>query len=633
MAEDRIKLEIIKTGPLPLGAWASEGGVRFGISAAAAGETTRLVIMEKKTGETIADITMDDYRVCGNICAVFVGGIRAEDIFYAYYQGSEIIEDAYGLKLYGDGSWERVQTPKERCFYEPCLEDLSVFAEDVRPQIADQDLVMYKLHVRGFTVHSSSKVRHKGTFAGIGEKADYLKTLGINAVVLMPVVDFPQIQFFTASPAGPGKAEEVKTVLNCWGYGPAQYFAPKSAYAAFDPVREFQEMVVTLHRKGIEVILELLFDEKTPRQTVLDCLRHWVYYYHVDGFWVNSEIVPVNIAFQDPMLAGVRLICRDFDQNMASGESGGRARLMYSDDSFMHTMRCFLKGDDNMLWAFTRYHLHSESACPQVHYMTSNNGFTLADLVSYNEKHNEANGEENRDGTDYNNSWNCGIEGKTRSRKVMILRRRQMLNAMIMLIFQQGVPVIYGGDEFGNSQQGNNNAYCQDNDIFWLNWRDLKKNERFFEFTRRMIALRAAHPILHPQKIFRQTDYLGCGYPDISFHGRHPWRADMDREQRYIGIMYCGAYAGMAQQPDQSFYFAYNMYWEKEDISLPPLPKGQCWRKIVDTFEEEPLLEKGCLVEKTNENIEIGPRSIQIYISEKQPVKAEEAGDEKNTVR
>ena len=223
-----------------------------------------------------------------------------------------------------------------------------------------------------------------------------------------------------------------------------------------------------------------------------------------------------------------------------------------------------------------------------INYMAGHNGFTLQDMISYDRKHNEDNGENNRDGTEYNDSWNCGVEGKTKSKRVLELRERQRKNAILLLLLSQGVPMIMAGDEMCRTQNGNNNAYCQDNSISWMNWKRKETEEEFFQFVKEMIAFRKKHPVFHQQEELRGMDYLSCGYPDFSFHGEKAWYADMEVSSRQFGVMYYGQYA-----TDRSFYVAYNLHWEKHSFALPALPKGIEWKVAVDTSKKKSILGEG----------------------------------------
>ena len=218
--------------------------------------------------------------------------------------------------------------------------------------------------------------------------------------------------------------------------------------------------------------------------------------------------------------------------------------------------------------------------------MSNYYGMTLKDMVSYDYKHNEDNGEANKDGNSYNCSWNCGEEGNTRKKKVLDLRMRQIKNAMCMLLISQSTPLIFMGDEFGNSQQGNNNPYCQDNRITWLDWTNMEKNREIFEFWKELIQLRQSHPILRPCAEFKIMDYISCGYPDLSYHGQSAWRPQTDYNSRHIGIMYCGKYAKRDRVADDDFFYvAMNMHWEPHELALPKLPKGLVWSICVKTCE------------------------------------------------
>ncbi len=643
MASKTISYKVKKGKALPLGAAVCEDGIRFaaalqpGKPAVHGGFILRL--QDKETSQVIGEISMDLYRCCGDICAVVVTGLSPEKIVYSYWLDGEIYADIYGALLANTGHWGKFLTNEQRYIYQISRTFRYDWKGDQPPGVSWSDMILYKLHVRGFTMHSSSRVPHRGTFKALEAKIPYLKSLGINGIELMPMVDFADTKAKVPSAAqlpptisermqNSGRMDDllalasmdgqdrIQTVTNYWGYGQAQFFAPKAAYGVKDASTEFCDLVRKMHSHGIEVILELLFPSEMTQPQILDCLRHWVMAYHVDGFHVNEEIAPMDCIIHDPVLSGVKLICRGFDtQRIFGGGVPDTFRLGCANDEFMNTARSFLKGDEDCIRRFVHCNTQSDIGQAFIHYMTGNNGFTLADLVAYDKKHNEINGENNRDGTDYNYSWNCGVEGPTRRKKVMALRRQQMKNAALMLILQPGVPMIYAGDEFGNSQQGNNNAWCQDNDISWLNWNDLKKNQWFFDFVRELIALRQAHPVLHPAKGFRMMDYLNCGSPDFSLHGESPWDPDYMPACRSIGFMYCGRYASVEGTCDHSFYFAYNMHWEPQKMALPSAGKGRRWLLLADTADGETgIYEKGRAVDLNEGSVTVNPRSIRIYI-------------------
>ena len=281
-------------------------------------------------------------------------------------------------------------------------------------------------------------------------------------------------------------------------------------------------------------------------------------------------------------------------------------------------MRRFLKGDEDTLHQALRRMRCNPVQNGVINYITSYEGFSLADLVSYDRKHNEANGEDNQDGNPYNASWNCGVEGPTRKRTILQLRKRQMKNALALLLFSQGTPMLTAGDEFGQSREGNNNPYCQDNEISWLNWKLTEKNKDFLDYTKELIALRKAHPVFHQSRELTLMDYAACGYPDLSYHGKDAWRLMADRLNREAGLMYCGRYAPKDRaQEDDFFYIAMNMHWEPQRLALPDLPAGMRWEKVLDTQGDVVETQADPLIK----SITVPGRCIQVLESTGNPVR------------
>ena len=460
-------------------------------------------------------------------------------------------------------------------------------------QLAWQDVVIYAAHVRGFTRHASSGVKAKGTFAGIAEKIPYLKELGINQLELMPVYEFAEVETWDEKRPPlrrPGNGQ--KELLNYWGYADAYYFAPKASYSATgDPVREFKDLVRELHRNGIELVLEFHFPKGTRTAFVLDCIRHWVLEYHIDGIHVNRDHAPVEALAQDPLLSHTKIMTESFrlDEIYEERHIPNFRNLAEYNDGFMLDVRRFLKGDEGQLVPFTWRARRNPSEYAVINYMANHNGFTLMDTVSYDEKHNEANGEENHDGTDFNYSWNCGEEGPSRKKKTLGLRARQLRNAFVLLLLSQGTPLIYEGDERGNSQSGNNNVYCQDNELSWVNWKTGKTFGFLTEYVKKLIAFRRKHPVFHQARELRMTDYLSCGHPDISYHGKRAWLGDFENYSRSVGIFYGGDYIAAnteGKEEDSFFYVAYNMHWIPHEFALPNLPGRGRWKIAIDTGAE-----------------------------------------------
>ena len=413
----------VSGSPLPLGVTYKNGRANFAMEVPE-GKTCKLLLYRKGEASLLASYVFSD-RI-GSVCYMAVDGLKEEAYEYNYDIDGECVTDSYAKALSGKEVWlkniEISEKSKENVrgiFYE----DHYDWEADQSPRIQEEELIAYAIHVRGFTKDTHSKVKNKGTFQGVIEKIPYLKDLGINQIQCMPVYEF----------------EEAGMRINYWGYGPGYYFAPKSAYAKDgDGVKGLKDLVKCCHKAGIEVVLEMPFSEGVSGLMVTDCLRNYVMEYHVDGFILNPYNVPMDIILKDPILSGVRI-------------------LRHAEE-FQNVMRRFLKGDegvvtDVMYQTRKRWDLEGIYNC-----ITTHTGFTLKDLVSYDGKHNEANGENNQDGPDYNYSWNCGAEGLTRKKAVLELRKNQMRNAMFLLLLSQGVPCILAGDEFANSQKGNNNV-------------------------------------------------------------------------------------------------------------------------------------------------------------------------------
>ena len=405
--------------------------------------------------------------------------------------------------------------------------------------------------------------------------------------------------------------------LNYWGYTKGFYYAPKAAYAAAgDGVREFKELVKALHESGMELVMQFYFPEEVRRSEILEILCYWVLEYHVDGFHLLGENLPVDMLAAEEVLADTKLWYNRFDTDWIYGrEEPLYPHVAEYNEAWYYDMRKFLKGDGDMLGSVLYHMRHIPRKAGTIHYLTNYFGFTLADMVSYDYKHNEANGEDNKDGSDYNCSWNCGEEGMTRKRGIKALRLKQMKNAMCLLLLSQSTPLIFMGDEFGNSQKGNNNPYCQDNPVSWLDWSGIRKNAKLHDFWKMLIAFRRKNPILHPARELRLTDYIACGYPDLSYHGKYAWRVQTEGNVRHIGIMLCGKYAKSGGPGEDAFlYIAMNMHWESRELAFPKLPRGMKWEFVFST-ESESGQEKEA-DEKGNEFLrEVPFRSIAVYRS------------------
>lgn len=658
------QFRIRKGTPLPLGATKEDRAINFAVVAPNC-EVCKLVLLHKKNckkNQTV--IIPNDYRT-GDVYSIIIEDLPYDEYEYVYEIDEHVIVDPYAKVIVGREKWG------DYSHYFDAYAIRGGFAfhtfdweEDAPLEIPYKDLIIYKMHVRGFTKHSSSKTgKMAGTYKGVIEKIPYLKELGINAVLLMPIIEFDEIlieENYLRSPGAQDKREEnnyefiniakdedtyretmlndmyakgaksnekirIPYRINYWGYGKNNYyFAPKASYAA-DPanvVDELKTMIRELHRAGIEVLMEFNFTQNITQQTILDCLYHWYFTYHIDGFSVNNNVVSTKILSSDPVLSHTKFLATSWDinNNYADRNKTTYKNLAEYNDGFLVDARRFLKSDEEQVHAFANRVRRNPADYAVINYITNNNGFTLMDLVCYDVKHNYINGEENKDGTDYNYSWNCGTEGKTGKKKIKELRRRQIRNAFVMLLLSQGTPMIMMGDEFGNSQEGNNNAYCQDNTISWLNWNNRKQNEDIESFVKEIIQIRRRQGVFGREQEYRMMDYRSIGCPDMSYHGTKAWYPDFSYYSRVFAVMYCGKYALRDENKlDSYFYVAYNMHWENQEFDLPQLPMGQCWKVYVDTAR----MEDNCYCEN-NRFVQVAPRSIVILRSE---IVKEESGE------
>ena len=553
----------------PLGALVLENGVNFSV-AVEQGKKCELLLYKAGGKSPFWNIEMKEEPNHGMLRAIQVEGLKPEEWEYNFrIDGAECL-DPYVRAVSGKKNWgeplDEGKVPRGRIV----VDDYD-WEGDAPLQIPYEEVVAYSLHVRGFTKHSSSKVKNKGTFSGVVEKIPYMRHLGINQIHLMPIYEF----------------EENGKYKNYWGYGEAYWFAPKAAYAkSHDQVKELRDMVKSCHRSGIEVILNLPFTAEVSHSNIVECIHYYMLEFHVDGFIVNPCCTPFEELRKDPLLSNTKILRQKND--------------------FQDIMRRFLKGDEGMIDGVMWWLRHTTGKDGVFNYITSHTGFTLNDLVSYDRKHNELNGEKNQDGPDYNYSWNCGAEGPSRKKAVIELRKNQIKNACMLLLFAQGMPCIHAGDEFLNSQKGNNNVYCQDNETGWLNWSKEGEEHWLFRFVRDLIAFRRKHPVLHCKEELAGIDRVASGVPDISYHGESAWQVPSEVSSRQLGIYYYGEAFG-----DVSCFVAYNMHWLAHSFALPALTKKKKWYLAVST--QDGVLEEEILLENQKEVI-VDERTICIFI-------------------
>lgn len=576
-------MEVYRGNPLTMGATVIGDSVNFAITAKL-GSKCEVVLYEKGSDKETLRIPFENAQVIGNVYAMSVKGLDYRKYDYNFAVDGEIITDVYAKALSGKKQWGK--GPEN-------IKGIIVSSDydwqgDAPLRIPYDETLLYRLHVRGFTKHQSSRVKHKGTYLGIVDKIPYLKELGVTMIELMPAYEFNEIKNQQATSMR-GQFSIENPTLNYWGYTDGYSFAPKASFAfSNEPggeVEEFKYMVRELHKNGIEVSMEFFFPQGINPTLILDTLHYWVMEYHIDGIHANCEEAVMKMIQTDNLLCTTKIFTYNFANNTDFYQRGSSAgNLANFNDDFMISARKFMKGDEDMLNTIAYKIKANPPGVTVVNYVANHNTFTLYDAVSYDRKYNEANGENNKDGAEYNYSWNCGAEGDTRKRKIMELRKKQIKNALSMVLLSQGVPMIYAGDEMCNSQKGNNNPYCLDNEISWTNWNTTAMAKEIFEFTKSLIHFRKSHKVIHLSEEPRQMDYMSFGLPDMSYHGTKAWYADFSNFNRHFSVMYCGKYAmvdGRDDEPD--VLIAYNMFWDALKFGAPSARNKNQWKVAFST--------------------------------------------------
>lgn len=664
--------DVVNTGLLPLdvvegfkirpgffrmyGACVASNGVSFTINSHGATRCT-LLLFKPQASKPYARIPFpDSYRI-GDTYSMLVFDIKPDEFEYAFsfdgpyepakgllFNEENVLLDPYSRAVTGQRKWgEKPEGGKDFEYRARVVKSSFDWGNIKQLEQHFEDLVIYETHVRGYTKDKSSGVSAPGTFAGLKDKIPYLKDLGINAVELMPIFEFDEMES--------ARVVDGVQLYNYWGYNTVSFFAPNTSYAFNEEHNhegdELKSLIKALKENGIEVILDVVFNHTaegnemgpcfsfkgidnnvyymlTPdahyynfsgcgnvmncnhpvvRNFIIDCLRHWAIEYRVDGFrfdlasilgrdqngapMANPPILE-SLAF-DPVLGKMKLIAEAWDAGglYQVGSFPSWNRWAEWNGRYRDDMRSFLKGDDGMAGnAITRitgsrdlYSPESRGHKASVNFLTCHDGFTLYDLYSYNEKHNEKNGWNNTDGDNNGHSWNCGAEGETDDPNVNGLRRRLIKNAFAALLCSRGPAMFFAGDEFCNTQFGNNNAYCQDNIISWLDWSRLEEFKEIHDFVRHMIQFRKEHPILR-----KMTKPSSCQFPEISVHNGTPFNASTDYKTKLIGIMYAGR--NEEDTEDDIVFYCMNAYWEPLVMQLPVLPNGKHWHVDTNTNAE-----------------------------------------------
>ncbi len=624
-------LSIKKGCPYPLGASVRDGGVNFA-AVSYEHDDCGWILYNRKNEEEVIKIPFEETYFVGNICCVFVENIPTDRYEYLLYHKDSYYADPYAKEMIGTETFGVKPGEKTRGIRSGIPAAEFDWERDEPLRIPYEESVFYCMHARGFTQNKKSGVKNKGTFLGIVEKLPYLKELGIRNLELQPIYEFAEwenetqqsdrtktMQYALEHCFDKPDTEDVaaqETRINYWGYKKACYFAPKAAYARKGKaIEDCKTLIKECHKNGIEVILQFYFPEDCKPGYILEVLRYWVLEYHVDGFHLMGTKIPLTLLATEPLFGNTKLIYYDFpyDEIYRPSEVPGYRNLASANDTFMTDARKYLKGDENMLNRMVQYVSNNSLKHGDMRYVTNYYGFTLADLVSYDRKHNEANGEENRDGTDFNYSWNCGVEGVSKKTAIKKLRKKQMKNAFALVALSQGTPFMMAGDEDCNTQFGNNNPYCQDNEIGWKDWANHATAKEQYAFVKEMLAFRRNHAVFRKKGIAYTGDPLSCGFPEISFHCEDAFKMNSAGYNRHMAVLYAGAYGDRKWVTDNDIYVVYNMHWVSHRFALPKLKKGYQWRMVMDTdadnsFAVSQIKEEYTLAEG---------RSIQILVSEK----------------
>ena len=559
----------------------------------------RIILINKTTGEREYIVVPDEYYR-GSLRSVMVSGVNVQEYNYLFEINGKEQLDPYAKVIIGREKWND-ENRKENKYKLAGGFDGNSFAwgVDKNPEIAKSDMIMYKLHVRNFTMGLKTAGKAKGTFQALKNKIAYLKDLGVTTVELMPVYEFEEMaipeevtvpDYVKWQPEDAHKIQPIildkqDKQMNVWGYGEGNYFAVKASYAMVPQKAstEFKKLVKAFHDNGMECVMEMFFPGNISHVFIMDVLHYWVAEYHVDGFHLIGTNLPIGSIVHDPLLSRTKIFTDTFH-----GEYDARRKyknLFIYKEEYQFPARMLLNHYDTDIKDFANQQKKQDVNYGFVNFVASNNGFTLADVFAYNEKHNEANGENNKDGSDYNLSYNFGIEGVSKKRFVNDIRKKRMRLAYRMLMYAQGVPLIMAGDEFGNTQAGNNNAYCQDNETGWVNWSLFNRYKEDREFIKSLIAFRKAHGLITNEVPFRFTDYRSVGAPDMSYHGEYAWISQIDHGRKSLGVMYCGAYAKEGQDKND-LYIGYNFTSDKVRLALPILPNKK-WTLDGEDLEEQ----------------------------------------------
>lgn len=587
-----------------------------------------LVLLDKKNREQTRVAVPKEYCL-GSLRSLALTGLDMK-LYYYYYEinGRKVLDD-YAPVIAGRERWnDRNRASEDYRVYGAANDSRFDWKNDRNPEVSGTKMLIYKLHVRGFTMDQRTGGKNRGTFRGLENKIAYLKELGVTTLELMPVYEFEEMMSIPVKPEIPEyvKWQEAKDDiivlpqqtptperLNFWGYGPGNYFSVKASYAS-NPARaseEYKHLIQMLHANDMECVMEMYFPVETNHNLIMDALRYWVKEYHVDGFHLLGENLPITAIVQDVILSRTKIFYLDVHADRQIQKK--YSRLYVYKEEYQYPARKLLNHCNGDMQEFINQQKKQGAGFGYVNFVASNNGFTLADVFMYNDKHNEENGEENLDGDAWNFSNNYGVEGPTRKKYINHIRQRQWRNAVLMVMMGQGVPLLWSGDEFGNSQMGNNNAYCQDNAIGWINWKKNRTADAQIRFMKAVTGFRREHSVLAQRDPFHFSDYKSLGFPDVSLHGDNAWISHIDYGRMSVGLMYSGAY-DVEREDAEDVYVAYNFYSDATSLALPKLDKKRKWYLVIDSADEDEGWDQDPVICENQQFIVMNPQSICVLI-------------------
>ena len=562
---------------------------------------TSVLLYDRVSKKLLYDIPLtDEYRI-GRMYSVTVSGLPWDELCYLYSSDDTSFMDPYAPIVIGREKWmdaDRMADNYE--VYGGFYDEGYDWEGDMCPEIKPADSIIYKLHVRGFTMDHKLHAAQKGNYRGVLAALPELSELGVTTLEFMPLYEFEEVRYHSHLVMEKGgevkKITEEPFATNYWGYGEADYFAPKASYfCGRDSLQKkgtspckvsshMKDMVRAIHEAGMEIVMEIAFTEKESEDFILDVLLFWRQEYHIDGFHILGVGLPTERIAANPFLGEAKIFYDQFPSGLLYGESEDKHLFVYN-DAFTYPLRKLQHHMDGSIADFANVLKRQESHFGYVNYAATNTGFCLWDVYSYGEKHNYANGEDNADGSNYNCSYNHGVEGETQKKNINRIRRTGARTALTSVLLSQGIPMIYEGDEVLNSQRGNNNPYCQDNEVGWANYSSKKSSKQFREYIRHIIEFRKEHPVLRSEEPMYENDHKNRGLPDLSYHGREPWVMGIGAEKKGIGIMYFGGYGD--EEHDEDVMLCFNFYYGEETFACPALPAGRKWYFVTNTGDDE----------------------------------------------